>query len=189
MQISNGAGGPVSNAGVDTKNRLLTYATTRDQALAYTHEGKAFSSFVSVTPSIGATIFFMIGSTTATEPVVVNLVNLASTSAEKVDLLVGAYTSPTVAGSTGTSPVNLNVSTVRSCPWTVSIGTGMTTTSTLSEIDSILVTDTTSCNFPTSIILQPGHCLALRTNAGNIPLRGSVQFYLLDGTTMGSWSE
>ena len=189
MQISNGAGGPVSNAGVDTRNRLLTYATSRDESLSYTHDGRAFSSFVSVTPSIGATIFFMIGSNTATVPVVIDIINLASATDERVDVLVGPYATPTVAGATATSPVNKNVSIVRACPWTVSIGTGITTTASLTEIDSIRVHDTSTYTFKTPIILQPGYCLALRTAAGNNALKGSVQYYLLEGTNLGTWSE
>jgi hypothetical protein len=189
MQISNGAGGPVSNAGVDTRNRLLTYSTSREESLSYTYDGRAFSSFISVTPSIGSTIFFMIGSNTATTPVVVDVVNLASVADERVDVLVGPYATPTVVGSTNTSPVNKNVATVRPCPWTVSIGTGITTTSTMTEIDSIRVHDTSTYTFKTPIILQPGYCLALRTSSGNSAIKGSVQFYLLEGTTLGSWSE
>ena len=131
----------------------------------------------------------MIGSNTATVPVVVDSINLACTNDEQVDVLVGPYNGPTVTGSTGTSPINKNVSIAKACPWTVSIGTGITTTSTLTEIDSIQVHTTQTYTFKTPIILHPGYCLALKTTSGNHAIRGSVQFYILEGTTLGTWSE
>lgn len=189
MQISNGAGGPVSNAGVDARNRLLTYATTREEELSSVYDGRSYSSFVSVTPSVGANIFFMIGSNTSIYPLIVDKIRISCTSDEQIDLIVGTYNTPIVSGSTGTSPVNKNVFTSKSCPWTVSIGTDMATASTLVEIDSIALLADQTYTFETSILLKPGYCLALRTVSGNKAVRGSVQYYTLEGTQMGAWSE
>jgi hypothetical protein len=189
MQISNGAGGNSANAGVDNRNRLLTYATTRNEVLSYTYDGRAFSSFVNVTPSSGTTIFFLIGSSNSSVPVVIDTINISCTNDEQVDIVVGQFNTPTVTGSTGTSPINKNVPGTRSSPFSVYIGTSITTTSTLTEIDSMSVHSTQAYVMNTPIILQPGYCLALRTTSGNHAIRGSVQFYSLTGNSLGGWNE
>jgi YD repeat-containing protein len=189
MQISNGAGGPVSLAGVDSRNRLLTYTTNRSESLSYTYDGQAFSQFINVTPANGATIFFVLGSSTATTPIVVDLFNLFCANNDNVDILVGPYNSPTVSGQTTDPLVNKNVSTARACPWVASVGTSITTSSTLTSVDSIPLYSASSYVPSSGILLQPGYCLALRTTTGNHAIRGSVHFYVLNGVQTGSWVE
>lgn len=189
MQISNGAGGVVSLAGVDPKNRLLTYSTSRQESLSRTYDGQSYAVFVNVTPNHGSTIFFILGTNTSDYPVVVNMIRLWSDAdIDHVDVLVGPYGTPTIQAPTPDKPINKNVPMGKACPWTVSIGTEVAIPTDLVAIDSIPVPS--NQYIPTyEIILQPGSCLALRTTSGSSSIRGSVHFYLMDGVKTGSWYE
>lgn len=187
MQISNGAGGSVNLAGVDQRNRLLTYSTDRDEELSATYDGNSFSMFVDVTPAGAGDNFFFLGTGTSSVPVVVSLVKISSASAEDVDVLVGKFASPSVTGATTATPKNKNVANSKVCPWTSSVGTSISVSGTFEEIDTLHV-DTFASNY-LRVILQPGNCLILRSVTGGVALRGSVQFYLLEGTQTGTWVE
>lgn len=189
MQISNGAGGLVSLAGVDPKNRLLTYSTTREESLSHTYDGRSYSVLVKVTPETGTTYFFMLGTNTSDYPVVVNQISLTCETVDHVDVFVGAYVAPTVTGPTPDMPVNKNVAIGKACPWTANVGTTLATTAILKAMDSIPVGPNKNSVLTDSIILQPGSCLALKTAFGGQDIRGSVHFYLLDNVKTGSWVE
>jgi hypothetical protein len=189
MQISNGAGGPVSNAGVDTRNRLLTYATTRSEALSRNIDGSSYSVYMDVTPAAGNTLFFLLGTNTSTVPVVVNFIKFpAVDNSDNFKVVVGKYATPSVTNPTGDVAVNKNVGSNKVCPWTVSVGESISLSSALSTLD--IMPAANNQYIPTDeIVVQPGYCLGIQTSAGGAQVRGSVHFYTLEGTTTGTWSE
>lgn len=186
MQISNGAGGVVSNAGVDAENRLLTYATSRPEALQYNLKGQAYVVPIAVTPGSAGNVFFFLGSNTSSRSVVVDLINLVG-STETIDVCIGSWSSPVVTGDTGAAPVKKQVSGSNSCEWSASVGTSISISPAHTVIDSFRVPGYYVTS--SSIVVPPGYALSLKAVSGSVALKGAVHFYLLDGTTMGSWSE
>jgi hypothetical protein len=195
MEITNGSGGAITSAGVDVRNRLLAYSTSRNESVFFNSVGQAYCSYINVTPQNGATTFLSLGNNQTRSPyLVVDFLNLRAANAEVIDILIGPYASPTVSGSVSPVivPKRANGGAFTSIA-DIQVGTSLSNLSSqLTVIDSFaLSSNTASLSYapPSGIILPTGFALVLRSTSGNIALKGAIHFYLYDGTQVGTWTE